>query len=383
MTGPSLEPTRTPTTEAPPEKIPFMDLPRHNESFEPELSRAIQDVIRQNDFIKGPRVEAFTCAFLAKHGGRFGVACANGTSAITVALRALKIGTGDEVLVPNHTFFGTLEPIVELGAKPVLIDLDEVYHQLDLDLAAKAITKRTRAIMPVHLYGLPEPMDQIMAFARAHNLDVIEDCAQAHLAKWNGRAVGTFGAAGTFSFYPGKNLGAFGDAGFVVTEDEAHFEFMSRYIDHGRRDKYVHEMFGGNFRMDALQGAVLEVKLKGLEAATARRRELAQVYDRWLDDAGFARPRPRPGATPVYHLYVTEVSNRTEVMDAFKRAQIGCGIHYPVTMSQQPALKGLVEGVFPVSERRCERILSLPFFPEMTSAQVERVAQIFLKVARP
>lgn len=365
------------------ERIPFMDLGAQIDSLETELRSAVDEIIRQKNFIQGSAVERFNRDFLALHGGRFGVGCANGTTAITVALRALNIGPGDEVLVPNHTFIATAEAVVEVGATPVLVDIEDEWRQLDLEQAARRVTPKTKAILPVHLYGLPEPMDRVMQFARAHSLSVVEDCAQAQLAKWNGRAVGTFGDAGTFSFYPGKNLGAFGDAGFVVTENEELFRFVERYINHGRQDKYLHEFFGTNARMDGLQGAVLAVKLSRLQEWTERRRELARAYDERLSNYRVLRPRPE--ATAVYHLYVVEVSNRDETLAALREQGIECGVHYPVPLSCQPAFAplGYVRGQFPVSEKMASRILSLPFFPEMTSAQMDRVVEVFTKVARP
>jgi dTDP-4-amino-4,6-dideoxygalactose transaminase len=367
------------------EKIPFMDLEAQFKSVEGELRQAMEEVLRTRSFIQGPAVSRFNQEFLRLHGGRFGTGCANGTSAITVALRALGIGPGDEVLIPNHTFFGTAEPVVEVGARPVLIDIDPEYRQIDLKEAAARVTARTKAIIPVHLYGLPEPMNQIMAFAREFGLRVIEDCAQAHLAKWQDQAVGTFGDLATFSFYPGKNLGAFGDAGFILTQDEKLFDFVKHYVDHGRKEKYLHEFFGGNFRMDGLQGAVLGAKLPHMSKWTERRRELAKAYDEHLSVRGFYVLRPRTEATAVYHLYVVEVSNRGEVMESLKAAGIETGIHYPVPLNCQPAFAvfGYHRGQFPVSERMSERVLSLPFFPEMTVAQMNRVVTEFLKVARP
>ncbi|MBX3021258.1 MAG: DegT/DnrJ/EryC1/StrS family aminotransferase [Bdellovibrionales bacterium] len=364
------------------EKIPFMDLAAQNKSLESELNAAIAEVVQSRSFIQGAPVERFNKDFLRLHGGTYGVGCANGTGAITVALRALNVGHGDEVLVPNHTFIATAEAVVEVGAKPVLVEIDSEYRQLDLKDAARRMTAKTKAILPVHLYGLPEPMDQVMAFAREHKLKVVEDCAQAQLAKWKGQAVGTFGDLATFSFYPGKNLGAFGDAGFILTENAKHFEFIERYINHGRQDKYLHQFFGSNYRMDGLQGAVLATKVTRLAAWTERRREVAKQYDESLK--GFRVLQPRAESVPVYHLYVVEVSNRQEVMDAFKRENIDCGIHYPIPLSCQPAFAplGYKEGQFPVSEEMSARILSLPFFPEMTVEQMKRVVGVFRGVAK-
>jgi dTDP-4-amino-4,6-dideoxygalactose transaminase len=367
------------------EKVPFMDLEAQFKSIEPEMRVAIEGILQSRSFIKGPSVESFNKNFLKLHGGKFGTGCANGTSAITVALRALDIKAGDEVLIPNNTFFGTAEPVVELGAVPVLVEVDEKYHQFDLKDAARKVTAKTKAMIPVHLYGLPEPMDEIMKFARKHKLKVIEDCAQAHLAKWMGQPVGTFGDIATFSFYPGKNLGAYGDAGFILTQDAKHFDFINRYIDHGRQDKYLHEFFGGNFRMDGMQGAVLDVKLTKMVEWTERRRELAKAFDERMIPKGFRVLTPRAEGVAVYHLYIVEVSNRAEVMEHFKKAGIGCGVHYPVTMNGQPAFAslGYKKGQFPISERTCERILSMPFFPEMTLAQMDLALNEFFKVAKP
>lgn len=366
------------------EKIPFMDLGAQIKSVEPEIRQAFEDILKSKAFIQGAPMKKFNENFLKVHGGTYGTGCANGTSAITVALRALDIGPGDEVLVPNNTFFGTCEPVVEIGAVPVLLETDAEYGQIDLNFAATKVTAKTKAIIPVHLYGLPEPMDQIMAFAKKHGLKVIEDCAQSHLAKWNGQPVGTFGDLATFSFYPGKNLGAFGDAGFILTENSKLFDFVKRYIDHGRAEKYTHDFFGGNFRMDGFQAAVLDVKLTRMEEWTKRRRELAKAYDERLISKGFKVLKPRQGATPVYHLYVVEVSNREEVMRHLEKTGVGHGVHYPVTMNQQPAFAslGYKKGQFPVSERAASRILSLPFFPEMTPEQMDYALKEFFSVAR-
>lgn len=367
------------------DKVPFNDLGAQIRSLESEIKQAIDGTVRTHAFINSPIIQKFSAHFLKLHGGDFGIGCSNGTSAITVALRALDIRAGDEVLVPNHTFFGTVEPLVEIGAVPVLVDIDSEFKQLDLKAAEAKITSKTRAIIPVHLYGMPEPMDQVMAFAKRHSLKVIEDCAQAHLAKWQGQAVGTFGDVATFSFFPGKNLGAFGDAGFILTQDADRFEFIRRYIDHGRVEKYVHDFFGGNFRIDSLQAAILDVKLAKLSEWTERRRELAKAYDKRFVSKGFCVLKPRPGALPVYHQYVIEVSNRTEVGEHLSKNGIGWGIHYPVMLNQQPAFQklGYKNGQFPVSEKMAGRIMSLAFYPEMSSEQVNRVAEVFLQVAKP
>jgi dTDP-4-amino-4,6-dideoxygalactose transaminase len=367
------------------EKVPFMDLAAQIKSLEAALRHSMEQVLQSHQFIQGPALERFNQNFLRLHGSRFGTGCANGTSAITVALRALGIGPGDEVLVPNHTFIATAEAVVEVGATPVLVEINEGHRQMDLQFAETKLTAHSKALIPVHLYGLPEPMDQIMTFARKNHLKVIEDCAQAQEAKWQGQPVGTFGDLATFSFYPGKNLGAFGDAGFIASEDAQLFDFVKRYIDHGRKSKYEHEFFGSNYRMDGLQAAVLDVKLTKLAEWNERRRQLAKAYDEQLGPKGFRLLMPHAEALPVYHLYVVEMSNRDEVHKHLLDQGIGCGIHYPLPLSCQPAFArlGYKRGQYPVSENMSARILSLPFFPEMTQAQMQTVVRELLKVARP
>lgn len=367
------------------EQIPLLDLKVQFQNHRDEILTAITEVIESTAFIQGPYVEKFSRAFLDLHGGEYGTGCSNGTTAIMVALRALGVGHGDEVLVPNNTFFGTAEPVVELGAKPVLVEIDPYTYTMDLrDLTAK-MTSNTKVIIPVHLYGNVEPMDTIMSIARDHGLKVIEDCAQAHLAKWNGQAVGTFGDFGTFSFYPGKNLGAYGDGGFIIAKDKRHFEFVKKFIDHGRQEKYLHDMFAGNYRMDAIQAAVLGVKLKYLEEGTQARQAIAAFYDQTLKARGFKMIEPKPEASTVYHCYIVEVSNRDEVMKHLKNQGIASGIHYPIPLSVQPAFSSLGYGAgqFLSSEKVASRIMSLPIYPEMDKAMQERVLAEFLKVAQP
>lgn len=364
--------------------IPFMDLHAQFEQVQGDIDQVVREVMTKKNFIHGEWAKKFSDSFLKVHGGTYGVGCANGTSAITVALRALEIGAGDEVLLPNHTFIGTAEPVAEVGAVPVLVEAAEgTSYGMDLADLEKKITKKTKAIIPVHLYGNPEPMDKIMAIARKHSLKVIEDCAQAHLAKWQGKPVGTFGDIATFSFYPGKNLGAAGDAGYILTENKTYFDFVSRYIDHGRSEKYVHQFMGGNFRMDALQAAVLTVKCSKIAQWTSARREKAKIYDDLLANK-FQVIKPLDGAEPVYHLYVIQVSNRDEVMKHLESKKIGCGIHYPLTLNAQPAFAqyGYQRGQFPRSEKYAERVMSLAFYPEMTREQQELAASEFLKVAK-
>ncbi len=367
------------------EQIPFMDIKAQYASVKDEVDLAMHSVLAQTAFIQGPFAEKFNKEFLLVHGGNYGVGCCNGTSAITLALRAMHLRAGDEVLIPNNTFFGTAEPIVEMGGVPVLVDCEPGSYGMNLRELESKITSRTKGIIPVHLYGNPEPMDQIMAIARKNSLFVIEDCAQAHLAKWKGQAVGTYGDFGTFSFYPGKNLGAFGDAGFLIGREEDSFLFAKKYLDHGRSEKYLHQMFAGNYRMDGMQAAVLSAKLRHLPQWTERRREIAKAYDEAFVSQGFKVVKPRAEAHAVYHLYVIEVSNRDQVMEHLKKHGIGYGVHYPVTLNNQPAFAelGYKRGGFPVSEAAAERMISLAFYPEMSDEQAARVTSEFLKVARP
>lgn len=366
------------------DKISFMDLDAQFTSVDSAIRQSVSEILESKQFIHGAWAKQFAQKFLDLHGGTYGVGCSNGTSAITVALRALKIGGLDhEVLVPNNTFFGTIEPVVEVGAKPVLVEVRKDTYGMDLNDLAQKITSKTKAIIPVHLYGNPEAMDEIIALARQHGLRVIEDCAQSHLARFNGRPVGTFGDVSTFSFYPGKNLGAAGDAGFILTEDHTIFDFVSKYVDHGRTEKYVHEFFGGNYRMDAIQAAVLMAKLPKMLEWTALRKQKASFYDLYLKP-NFKVIESLPGADPVYHLYLVEVGNREEVIKHFDSLGIGYGIHYPVPLNAQPALRqfGYKVGDFPVSEGIAKRILSLPLYPELSPDKQELIVQEFLKIAR-
>jgi dTDP-4-amino-4,6-dideoxygalactose transaminase len=363
--------------------IPLVNLKRQYAALKPEIDAAIAEVLGRQEFINGKSVAAFTSDWLVALGASHGAACANGTVAITLALRALGIGPGDEVITTAHTFFATVEAIYAVGATPVFADIDRATYTLDV--ATAKVTPRTRAIMPVHLYGTVANMDATMAFAAQHNLKVIEDTAQAHFARWDGRAAGTIGDAGTFSFYPGKNLGAYGDAGFAVTRDAAVAQTIAKLADHGRESKYTHDLVGENNRMDEIQGAVLSVKLKHLAAWTEQRRSHAKYYDSRMKAAGFKVIEPYAKAHSVYHLYVTEVSNRDETLSHLQRAGIGAGIHYPVPLHLQPALtaQGGYRAELPQTEQAAERVLSLPMCADLTADEAAQVCDTFLAVARP
>ncbi len=368
-----------------PDAIPLVNLKRQYASLREEIDRAFAPVLASQHFIRGPAVRAFETAWLKALGAAHGSGCSNGTSALALALEALGVGRGDEVITTTHTFIATAEAIRHVGATPVFVDIEPASYTIDPAAMAAAVTSRTRALIPVHIYGTAAGMDDILALAARHDLAVVEDAAQAHLGRYRGRMLGTLGDAGTFSFYPGKNLGAYGDAGFVVARDAAVADRISRLLDHGRASKYLHDMVGWNHRMDDLQAAVLSVKLARLEAWTETRRQRAADYAARLKPRGFKLVEPLPGSEPVWHLFVVEASNRDETVAALQAAGIGCGVHYPVPLHLQPAFTGCgqARGSLPVTERIAGRILSLPLCPELTPAELDRVCEVFLAVARP
>lgn len=366
--------------------IPLVNLSEQFRKLRGEMLPKIEEVLKSNALIQGKYVRQFEEEFSLAHGARFGIGCSNGTAAISMALKALGVGAGDEVITVPNSFIATVEAIYHVDAKPVFVDVRRDTYLLDVEQLERAITSRTKAILPVHLFGNPADMDAIMAVARKHRLLVIEDCAQAHLATYKGKSVGTFGDAATFSFYPGKNLGAYGDAGFIFVRTAEHDRLVRELLDHGRfQKKYEHSIIGFNNRMDGLQGAVLSIKLKHLAAWTETRRRNAEHYTRLLSKAGFRSIVATPGAQPVYHLFVTEVSNREETIAHLRKAGIECGVHYAIPLHLQPALFSLElkEGDFPVTEAAAKRILSLPMCGDLTAEQIDLIAGEFLKVARP
>lgn len=363
--------------------IQLVDLQQQYRKLRPEILAKIEEIIESTAFIQGRYVAEFERAFCSQHGLEHGVGCSNGTSAIFIGLTAMGVGSGDEVITTTNTFIATAEAICHAGATPVFVDIDPHTYQMDLAQVESAITPRTRALMPVHLYGNPCDMGGIMQIAERHSLLVVEDSAQAHFARFQGQFVGTFGDAATFSFYPGKNLGAYGDAGFLAMRRHEHDEFARRFLDHGRADKYRHDLIGHNHRMDAIQAGILTVKLRHIDAWTRRRREIASLYDARLVPAGFQVLRPTPGSEPVYHLYPVQVSNRDDALERLRAASIGAAVHYPIPLHLQPAFAGLghARGSMPVAERLADRVLSLPMCGELTDEQASKVVAEFLKVA--
>lgn len=359
-------------------RVPFLDLKAQHEPLRAELDAAIREVVDAGAFAGGPFVAKFEEDFAAFCRCPYAIGVGNGTDAIWLSLLALGVGPGDEVITVPSTFMATAEAISFTGAKPVFVDIEEQTYTMDPGLIEAAITPKTKAIIPVHLYGQSADMDPIMEIANRRGLSVIEDACQAHGAEYKGRAAGTIGIAGCFSFYPGKNLGAFGEAGAVVTHNEALRNKIQMLRDHGQAEKYRHACVGWNARMDGIQGAVLRVKLKHLANWNAVRRIRARVYDRHLGSLeNLITPREAAYAHHVYHLYVVRVKERDRIFQQLADAGIACGIHYPVPIHLQEAYRflGYAEGSFPVSEQCARECLSLPMFPHLTAEQLEAVTK--------
>jgi dTDP-4-amino-4,6-dideoxygalactose transaminase len=329
----------------------------------------------------GPEVRAFEEAFAAWCQARFAVGISSGTAAIELTLRALGVGPGDEVITTPFTFIATGEAISATGATPVFADIDPATYNLDPAAVEAALTARTRALLPVHLYGQPADMAALAAIAQRRGLALLEDAAQAHGAEIAGRRAGSLGHAACFSFYPGKNLGCYGDGGAVTTDDEALAGRLRKLRDHGRSSKYVHDELGYGHRLDALQAAILAAKLPHLDAANAARRRLAARYRQLLAGADLVLPYVPEGVTPAWHLYVVRTARRDALLASLRAEGIEAGIHYPLPLHLQPAYRslGLGAGSFPVAEAAAQQVLSLPLFPEMTDEQQERVAAAVIR----
>ena len=356
-------------------KIPLVDLKKQYVGIKKEIDDAIASVIADTAFIGGKYVASFEEAFAAFCSTKHCIGVGNGTDAIYIALRALGITRGDEVITVANSFIATSEAIGMTGAKVMFVDCDPQSYNMDVEKLRKAITGRTKAIVPVHLYGLPSNMPEIKAIADRFGLFVVEDAAQAHGAEIHGRRVGSFGHAACFSFFPGKNLGAYGDAGAIVTSDEGLARQCRMIANHGRIQKYDHAFEGVNSRLDALHAAILSVKLKHLEAWTERRREIASWYRRLLDSRHCLSPAELEGFRHVYHLYVVRVKNRDSVQAGLSERGIATGIHYPHPLPHLAAYShlGHQPGDFPVAEEFSREILSLPLYPELTQTEVEYV----------
>jgi dTDP-4-amino-4,6-dideoxygalactose transaminase len=366
----------------PAQKVPFLDLHRQLAPLRNEIDEAIRRVVDSCGFILGEDVRAFEAEFAEYCGVRFALGVDSGTSALHLILRALGIGPGDEVVLPPNSFVATAEAVSLVGARPVFADVDEATHLLDAQALERAITPWTRAVIAVHLFGRSADLNALKAVTDRHGLYLIEDAAQAHGARYHGRHVGGAGVAAAFSFYPGKNLGAFGDAGAITTNDAGLRDAILQLRDHGQRGKYDHQRVGTTARLDSLQAAVLRVKLPHLDSWNAARRRVAARYSQLLGDSEFRAPAPlRPGEDHVYHLYVVRHEHRSAVAQALQENGIGFGLHYPVPIHRTEAYAylGLGPGSFPVSERLAEEILSLPMYPELTDAQLEHVCDVLTR----
>jgi dTDP-4-amino-4,6-dideoxygalactose transaminase len=357
--------------------IPLVDLKAQYLSIKDEMDAAIQRVVDSTSFIMGPDVRAFEEEFADFCGIQHVVGVDSGTAALHLAFLACDIGPGDEVITTPHTFIATIGMLGSVGAKPVFVDIDPQTYNIDPTRIEAAITERTKAIMPVHLYGQPAEMDPILEIVDRHGLKLIEDAAQAHGAEYKGRRAGGMSHVAIFSFYPGKNLGAYGDAGAVVTDDGEIAEKVRLLRNHGRRDKYEHLMQGFNYRIDTLQAAILRAKLAHLEEWNEARRRHAATYRELLNDLDLVLPYEPEHVRPVYHLFVVRLQERDALREHLKAKGISTGIHYPIPLHLQPAYRhlGYKEGDFPITEECARQVLSLPMYPELTRAQMEKVVQ--------
>ena len=357
------------------EKLPFVDLKAQHAVIAAEVEAAVQKVISDADFILGADVAAFEAEFALFCGTKHAVGLDSGMSALELGMRAMGIGPGDEVITPAHSFIASSSAISFTGATPVWVDVDPRTYNLDVQLVEAVITERTKAIMPVHLYGQPADMDWIQEVAARHSLPLIEDACQSHGARYKGRRTGSIGAFGAFSFYPSKNLGAYGDAGALTTNDSELADRVRMMRNYGQRAKYEHAYLAWNRRLDTIQAAVLRVKLPHLDEWNESRRNIAELYGELLAGCAVALPHSAPDVQHVYHLYVIEVDDRDRVQSQLTERGIGTGIHYPVPIHLQDAYRaaGFKAGWFPVSEAAAKRVLSLPMYPEMTDADVRRV----------
>lgn len=357
-------------------EIPFVDLRAQYRQIQNEVDPAVLAVMQRGDFILGGAVTEFEKAFAAYCGARYCIGVDSGYSALELIIRAYDIGPGDEVITAANTFIATTLGISNAGATPVLVDCDPETYNIDVNKIEAAITPRTKAIMPVHLYGQPADMDAIRAIARKHNLYVFEDAAQASGARYKGRMAGSLGDAAAFSFYPGKNLGAYGDGGAVTTNDADVAEKIRLLRNIGQKVKYFHEVKGYNSRLDTMQAAVLGVKLPYLDEWNASRRRAAGTYADLLADLPLVTPTTADYVEHIFHLYVVRVSDREALMEHLKKAGIATGLHYPIPIHLQPAYAelGYKRGDFPITEAYAETIVSLPIFPELDDEKVAYVA---------
>ena len=358
--------------------LPLIDLQRQYRSIKTEIDTAIRRVVDCGDFVLGEDTREFEHEFAAFHQVPYCVGVGDGTAALHLALLALGVGPGDEVVAPTNTFIATVLAISHTGARPVLVDCEPNYYTIDIEAVERALTRHTKALLPVHLYGHPADMDPLLEIARSRKLFVVEDAAQAHGATYYGRLCGTLGDIGCFSFYPGKNLGAYGDGGAIVTRSAELAERVRALGNYGQEQKYVHTMKGFNSRLDSVQAAILRVKLRHLPHWNAQRQVVAKRYTESLAATNLQLPKAARWANPAWHLYVVQSDNRTSLQTALNGANIGHGIHYPIPVHLQEAYRALGYGPasFPVSESLAQRVISLPMFAEINETELKRVIQV-------
>jgi dTDP-4-amino-4,6-dideoxygalactose transaminase len=357
--------------------IPFVDLKAQYHSLETEFDGAIKQVVSATAFVGGRFATQFENSFAEYLGADHCVVVGNGTDALEIALRAVGVGPGDDVLVPANTFFATAEAVVNIGANVIFVDVDPLTYNIDPERIAAKITSRSRAIIPVHLFGLPAEIDKIVEIARANKLKIIEDCAQAHGATYKGQKVGTFGDIATFSFYPSKNLGAFGDGGAIVTNDQKYADLARLIANHGQPAKNRHTIIGRNSRLDGIQAAVLSVKLPHLDEWLEHRRRNARRYNDLLADTGLTLPFEPADRRHTYHLFVVQVPDRDTVQSKLGEAGIDTGVHYPTALPFLEAFQSLNHSPadFPVAHSQMSKLLSLPMYAELTEEMIAYVCE--------
>ena len=357
--------------------IPLVDLRTQHLALKDEIDGAIDRVVGNSSFILGEEVASFEKEFARFCQAKYAIGTCSGTSALHLALIACGVRAGDEVITTPSTFIATAEAISYIGAKPVFVDIEPDIYTIDPSKIKAAITERTKAILPVHLYGQPASMEPILEIAGEHGLRVVEDAAQAHGAEYKGKRIGTLGDVACFSFYPGKNLGALGDGGAIVTNDDEIAETVRLLRNHGRKQKYIHLFIGYNYRLDAIQAAILRVKLKWLEDWNHKRRQYADIYRNMLQGFELTLPCKIDHCQPVYYVFVVRSKRRDALAQWLKERGIEAGIHYPVPLHLQPAYQhlGYQKGDFPIAEQLADEVLSIPMFPELTESQVEEVVE--------
>lgn len=354
--------------------IPFVDLKSQYENIKVEINEAIANVISETAFIGGKYVTTFEEEFAQIYGVKHCISVANGTDSLYIIMKMLGIGLGDEVITVANSWISSSETISQTGATPIFVDIDPIFYSIDENLLEKVITNKTKAIIPVHLYGQPCDMDKITAIADKYNLAIIEDCAQSHFSEYKGKRVGTIGIAGSFSFYPGKNLGAYGDAGCIITNNDELALKCRMYARHGALKKHAHEMEGINSRLDGLQAAILSVKLKYILKWTEQRITNANIYNEFLKE-NVIKPVVRPDTKHTFHLYVIRNRKRDELAKFLKQRGIETAIHYPIALPNMKAYKylGYTEKDFPIASQYQNEILSLPMYPEMSDEEIKYI----------